>query len=131
MVVAVACLVHCVAGPVLLGFAGFASWIGLSERTEPVLLLTSLALGLATLLPGYRRKHGRRTCIVVFACGIVCLAARRWIHISTAVEIAATAAGAGLIVGAHALNMRFSRSCICCERMSAKGDRIREGLPSD
>src|SRR5262249_15404987 len=36
MLIAALCLIHCVAGPVLLSFAGFASLIGVSEKLEPL-----------------------------------------------------------------------------------------------
>jgi len=39
MLIASLCLVHCIAGPVLLSFAGFASLINISEKLEPLFLL--------------------------------------------------------------------------------------------
>ena len=120
ILVAVGCLVHCVAGPLLLSVAGFASLIGLSEKMEPVLLLTSLAIGCATLLPAYRKKHGRLGCLVIFVCGVFCLVARHHIQLSFLAETLATTAGANLIIGAHVLNILFSKRCACCNSESAE-----------
>src|SRR3954462_3311541 len=62
IMVAALCFLHCVLGPVLLWFAGFSSLIGVSERMEPLFVLSSIAIGTATLVPGYRHKHGRFSC---------------------------------------------------------------------
>jgi hypothetical protein len=119
MLIAALCFVHCVAGPVLLTFAGLASLIGISERLEPAFLLSSAALGTIALIPGYRTKHGRLSCLAMFCAGLLCLIVRR--HLpwrAVPIEPAATAAGAILIVAAHVLNMSFSRRCPCCEPAS-------------
>lgn len=116
---AAACFVHCVAGPLLLSFAGFASLIGLSERIEPLFVLTSIALGSVTLLPAYRKKHGRISCLAMFVGGLLCLLVIRRVHWTLLPEMIATGIGAGLIMGAHALNLKFSRHCSCCTRIAA------------
>lgn len=119
MLLASLCFVHCVAGPVLLSFAGLSSLVGLSEKVEPLFLLGSAALGVIVLVPAYRKKHGRLSCLALFACGFLCLLLRRhigWRAIS--VEPIATALGACLIIGAHVLNLRFSRRCACCDPAS-------------
>ena len=105
---------HCVAGPLFLSFAGFASLIGISERIEPVLLLTSIVLGGATLVPAYRKKHGRISCLAIFLGGLVCLLLARRLHWSAVPEMLAMGIGAAMIIGAHALNLKFSRQCACC-----------------
>src|ERR1700730_17504908 len=114
ILVAALCLIHCVAVRVLLACAGFASLIGVSEKIEPLFVLSSLAIGTATLIPGYRHKHGRFSCLALFFCGLLFLAVlrqSRWLLIPDAIL---TAIGAALIVGAHALNLKFSRQCECC-----------------
>ena len=73
MLVATLCFIHCVAGPVLLTFAGFSSLTAASESFEPVFLISSALLGSATLIPAYRRKHRRCSCLVLFICGLFCL----------------------------------------------------------
>ena len=112
--IAALCLIHCVAGPVLLSFAGFTSLVGMSEKVEPLFVLSSFAIGTATLVPGYRHKQGRFSCLVLFFCGLlflVVLRRLRWFMVPDAIL---AAAGAALIVSAHALNLKFSRQCECC-----------------
>ena len=119
MIIASLCFVHCIAGPVLLSFGGLASLINLSEKLEPLFLLGSAAMGVVALVPAYRRKHGRTCCIVLFALGFICLLLRRHVGWRTiSVEPVAAALGASLIIGAHVLNLKFSRRCECCDRLS-------------
>ena len=115
MLVATVCFVHCVAGPVLLSVAGFSSLIGASEKVEPVFLLSSVTFGVATLVPAYRKKHRRLSCLTLFLCGIFCLAVRRYVQWTSISEIILVGLGAGMIVGAHALNLKYSKHCNCCE----------------
>jgi hypothetical protein len=61
----------------------------------------------------YRKTHGRLSCLASFVCGLVCLVVVRrldWV----VPEVLSTGLGAALIVGAHALNVRFSSRCPCC-----------------
>jgi hypothetical protein len=116
MLIASLCFVHCVAGPVLLSVAGLASLVNISEKLEPLFLLGSAAMGAIALVPSYRKKHGRVSCMALFGSGLLCLLVRhyiRWRDFS--VEPVVAAIGASLIVGAHVLNLKFSRSCQCCE----------------
>jgi len=115
IVIASLCFVHCVAGPVLLSMAGFASLIGISEKLEPLFLLGSLAMGAATLIPGYRRHHGRRSCLAMFCTGIVCLLVRHHIPSSLPIESIGAGIGVAFIAGAHISNLKFSKNCRCCE----------------
>ena len=116
MLLAAICFVHCVAGPVLLSFAGFASLIGVSEKLEPVFILSSFAIGTATLLPGYRHKHGRKSCLGLFLCGLLVLLVLRRLQWLVVPEALLTLIGVALVAGAHALNLKFSRQCECCGR---------------
>ena len=79
MLIAGLCFVHCVAGPALLSLAGLASLIHISEKVEPLFLFSSIATGSATLIPGYRRKHRRRSCLAMFLAGLFCLLMRHHI----------------------------------------------------
>jgi MerC mercury resistance protein len=116
MLIAALCFVHCVAGPVLLSFAGFASLIGVSERLEPAFLLGSIAMGAVALIPAYRKKHHRLSCLAMFCSGFLCLLVRRRIPWTAGfVEPIMAGAGATLIIAAHVLNLRFSKRCQCCE----------------
>ena len=115
MLLAGACFVHCVAGPLLLSFAGLAGLTAGSERLEPAFLAGSVIIGTANLIPSFRKKHGRPVCLAMFLGGIVCLFLRRRLFsTSLPMEAAATGLGACLIIGAHALNLRFCHQCRCC-----------------
>jgi hypothetical protein len=90
--------------------------VSLSEKVEPLFLLGSAVIGVIALVPAYRKKHGRVSCLALFACGLLCLLLRRHIGWGTiSMEPVAVALGAGLIIGAHVLNLRFSRRCGCCD----------------
>jgi hypothetical protein len=115
MLVAAICFVHCVAGPALLTFAGLASLTGGSEKLEYVFLLSSITFGAATLIPTYRTKHRRLSCLALFSCGLLCLLVHRFISWTAVPEMITVGVGATLIVGAHALNLKLSRKCQCCE----------------
>ena len=122
MLIAALCFVHCVAGPVLLSIAGFSSLIGASEKMEPVFLLSSLTFGVVTLVPAYRKKHRRLSCVGLFSCGIACLVIRRYAQVDSIAEISMVGIGAGLMVGAHALNLKLSKQCGCCEPSSGNAE---------
>lgn len=128
MVIATICFVHCVAGPLLLSFAGFTSLIGVSEKLEPVFVLSSLTLGAATLIPGYRRRHRRFSCLALFVAGLFCLLVVRHIQWLIVPEAVVVGVGALLIIGAHALNLRFSRMCQCCCGASAMQPERQRGI---
>src|SRR5437868_5682533 len=95
--IAALCFIHCVAGPELLSFAGFASLIGVSETMEPLFVLSSIAIETATLIPGYRHKHGRFSCLALFFCGLLFLVVLRRLRWLAVPEIAMAGAGAALI----------------------------------
>jgi len=128
MLLASLCFVHCVAGPVLLSCAGFSSLMGVSEKLEPLFLLGSGAIGVIAFVPAYRKKHGRKSCLALFASGLFCLLMRRYIEFpAPSAEPLVTAMGAGLIIGAHVLNLRFSKRCQCCDPLSkTTGETARE-----
>ncbi len=119
ILIASLCFVHCVAGPVLLSFAGMASLVNVSEKFEPLFLLGSATMGAIALVPAYRKKHGRLSCLALFTSGLVCLLLRRYIEwTAIPVEAVGSTLGVSLLVAAHALNLRFSRRCGCCDPTS-------------
>jgi MerC mercury resistance protein len=119
MLLACLCFLHCVAGPILLSWAGFSSLIGVSEKFEPLFVLGSGAMGMIAFVPAYRKKHGRKSCLALFASGLLCLLLRRHVELpALSIEPVATAVGASLIIGAHVLNLRFSKRCQCCDALS-------------
>jgi hypothetical protein len=117
--IAVLCFVHCVAGPFMLSFAGLSSLLNISEKFEPLFLCGSAAMGALALVPAYRTKHRRISCLMLFAAGVLCLLLRRHIEWrSIPIEPVAVAMGAILIISAHALNLRFSKQCGCCHPLA-------------
>jgi hypothetical protein len=51
----------------------------------------------------------------MFIAGLLCLVLKRFVAGRIAsFETVATIAGAALVVGAHVLNLRYSRNCACC-----------------
>ena len=126
MLLASLCFVHCVAGPILLSYAGLSSLIGVSEKLEPLFLTGSAAMGMIAFVPAYRKKHGRKSCLALFGCGFLCLLLRHHVDIpAVPLEAIATGAGASLIVGAHVLNLRFSKRCQCCDPVSEAAVQIQ------
>ena len=96
-----------------------ASLVNVSEKLEPLFLLGSAAMGVIALVPAYRKKHGRISCLALFASGFLCLLLRHYIEWQTiAIEPVASALGLSLIIAAHGLNLRFSRRCGCCDPRS-------------
>jgi hypothetical protein len=82
-------------------------------------------MGVIAFVPAYRKKHGRKSCLALFASRLLCLLLRRYIELpSISVEPFVTAVGASLIIGAHILNLRFSKRCQCCGSLS---ETIHEG----
>ena len=119
MLLASLCFVHCVAGPVLLSFAGLSSLIGVSEKLEPLFLFGSAVMGAIAFVPAYRKKHRRKSCLALFAAGFFCLLLRRRIEVpAIPIELLGTALGAGLLISAHFLNLKFSKRCQCCDLLS-------------
>jgi MerC mercury resistance protein len=124
--IAALCFVHCVAGPFLLSFAGLSSLLNISEKFDLLFLCGSAAMGALALVPAYRTKHRRASCLMLFAAGVLCLLLRRhvaWRAIS--IEPVAAATGAILIISAHVLNLRFSKQCGCCHPLAdTKSNRV-------
>jgi hypothetical protein len=114
----------------ILAVAGYAGWIRTSEL-EPLFLGGSLVLGLANLIPGYRHRHGRISCLLLFGFGIATLALRRHLPLEGApMEALMTAVGACLIVGAHTLNLRNGRRCECCEPAATDSESRERSEPA-
>ena len=117
IVIASLCFAHCVAGPVLLTFIGLSSLLHISERFESVFLTGSAAMGIVALVPGFLRKHRRFSCLAMFAGGILCLFCKRYVgEYAAAFEHIVAGIGATLLIGAHMLNLRFTKRCRCCEQ---------------
>ena len=123
ILIASVCFVHCVAGRVLLSLAGFASLTGISERLEPLFLLGFFAMGIATLIPVYRRHHGRRSCLVMFCTGVMYLFLGHHIPPNLAMESIGAGIGVCFIAGARWLNLGFPEVSVLQANPHAAGHR--------
>ena len=115
MVASVACGVHCVLAPLALGLlAAFPIEWAFSRASEMAMLLLTASLAAASLIPAYRNQHRRKSCLGMFAGGILLLAAAKLVLHGATLEPVFLAAGAGLIAGAHLANLHFCRTCRAC-----------------
>ena len=97
-------------GAAMLGIA----WIG-SGRVEWTIAFTSLAIGLASLVPSYRKTHRNRSCLALFSFGMgMILSARLFFEDLRLLEGVTMVSGAVLIGTAHLLNRRLCRACSAC-----------------
>jgi MerC mercury resistance protein len=108
------CAVHCVVMPVLLIFSAFSGLAFLEDTSiEHTILLISLLLAMASLLPSYFRHHKRLTALYTFIVGFVLIGLGR-LEISEVWEISTTSIGAALVASAHYINYRLCRACELC-----------------
>ena len=74
---------------------GLASLVNVSEKFEPLFLLGSAAMGATALVPAYRKKHGRISCLALFGSGILCLLLRHYIGWRTSLVNPSPSPGCG------------------------------------
>lgn len=112
--VSVACLIHCLALPLMLAFVptvGAIYWIG--EGFDLIFAVAALLLALGCLCWGFR-IHRRKRLFITFAAALLflfsgLLYADGWMETGLLV-----AGGLGL-VGSHLLNRHLCRTCKTCE----------------
>jgi len=110
-----ACAVHCALTPVLVSLLPMIG-LGtlLDERVEWLLVGAALALGVLTLVPGYRRHHRRASPLAWFAAGaVILLAARLVLPHGTLAELPLAFLGAVLLTAAQLGNARLRHVCPC------------------
>ena len=89
------------------------------REAQPLFLLGAAIMGVFAFVPAYRKKHGRKSCLALFVSGLLCLLLRRHIDLpALSIEPVVTTVGASLIIGAHVLNLRFSKRCQCCDPLT-------------
>ncbi len=113
-----ACAVHCLAMPLLIGVLPL---LGLSLLTEPWLEWSLIgftgAIGVLTLLPSYRRQHRRPQPLALFALGFgLILIAKLLTQEGSSLETSGLVAGALFVAGANLTNHRFVHTCASCRR---------------
>lgn len=108
IVVTAVCAVHCLALPLLLPVLATSDLAMLSHHEfEWVVLGLTFVLAAAVLTHGYRHHHHRRLPLVLAAFGAAICLLRH--ELGAALEPLVLALGAGLIVVAHGLNLKWSR----------------------
>lgn len=101
------CLVHCLAGAVLLSVLSIGGGL-LSHQVHAWGLALALPLAAYGLWRGVAR-HGQMVVAVLGAAGLGLMAASLFVAHGTVYEIAASVAGVALLGTAHWLNLRWSR----------------------
>ena len=115
MAASLACGVHCILAPLALGLlAAFPIEWAFSRASETVMLLLTAGLAAASLIPSYRNRHRRKSCLGMLAGGLLMLVLAKFALHGGALEPMFLAGGAALIAGAHLANLHFCRSCSNC-----------------
>jgi hypothetical protein len=109
----VLCAVHCSLLPVLLtvGALGGLSWLR-HPLVEVVFIMLSLLLAFFSLLPSWRKAHGRLEPILLMLAGFACIVLSRLL--GEGLEPALMTIGGLTIAAAHLLNWRLMRKYACC-----------------
>ena len=107
------CAVHCSLLPVLLtlGALGGLSWLG-HPLVEAVFIGLSLILAVASLLPSWRKVHGRIEPITLVLAGFALIVISHMLHAHH--EPALMALGGLLIALAHLFNWRLMKRAGSC-----------------
>jgi hypothetical protein len=110
--VSTACMVHCIALPVLLVFLpGLAVLVPSAESVHVALIAVLVAVAAAAFVPGYRR-HGRRGVLVLAGAGLALVSTGALAHeLGEWAETVLTVSGSVVLVAAHVLNRRACPRC--------------------
>jgi len=100
------CLVHCLAGVVLVALLGVGGGVLLDPRVHEYGLMAAVAIGALGLGFGVAR-HGRRLPLVLGGIGLALMALGLVVPHGAA-EVAATVPGVALLAFAHIRNLRHS-----------------------
>jgi len=103
--VSIACAIHCMVSPIILGLLPM---VHASEAIETGLIVASVAIGAITIGAGYR-EHRKQRVLVLLAFSLVFLTAR--FFVAQRFETAAVITGAMLMAAAQFLNVRLQRHC--------------------
>lgn len=109
MIVSGLCMVHCVAGLVLIGVLGLGGGLLLNPAIHRVGLLLAVIIGAATI--GLNAlHHGHRLPLALGSSGLL-LMAGAIVSDHGAGEAMLTIAGVALVASAHIINMRRADCC--------------------
>ena len=102
------CVVHCLAGSVLL--AGLSATGGLwNHEVHAIGLALAVPLALFALFRGFRLHH-RFVVAVLGGSGLALMAGSLFLAHGSATEVGASVAGVLMLATAHLLNLRWSRA---------------------
>jgi hypothetical protein len=103
------CMVHCVAGLVLIGMLGLGGGLLLNPAIHHVGLMIAVLIGAATIGANALR-HGHRLPLALGIAGLGLMAAAI-VAEHGAGEAVMTIAGVALVASAHVINMRRAACC--------------------
>jgi len=103
--VSIACAIHCMVSPIILGLLPM---VHASEAIETGLIVASVAIGALTIGAGYREHHKARV-LVLLGCSLAFLASRYFV--SENLETAVVVTGAMLMAIAQFTNVRLQKHC--------------------
>lgn len=101
------CLVHCLAGSVLLAVASVGGGL-FSHRVHAVGLALALPLAIFSLWRGVQ-QHGRRAVVILGGCGVALMTASLVVG-HGGLETGLSVTGVTLLAATHLLNLRWSRA---------------------
>jgi hypothetical protein len=110
------CAIHCLITPLALALLPFAGLqIAQGESVERSFVVAGLVLGSLSLVPSFRRLHGRLLPLLLFLAGaILWVIARLGPASESAMEMPTMIAGSLAVVTAHLANRRLCRACRTC-----------------
>jgi len=103
------CMVHCLAGLVLIGMLGLGGGILLHPAIHRFGLIAAVLIGALTI-GGNALRHGHRLPLALGSAGLLLMAGAIISEHGTG-EAAMTIAGVGLVASAHIINMRRTACC--------------------
>lgn len=110
--VSIACAIHCMVSPILLAVLPI---VPASEPIELALIGVSVAIGMITLLAGYR-EHRKARVLGLLALSLAFLGAR--FFVDERFETASVVTGAMLMAIAQFMNVRLQRHCCAHDHAS-------------
>ena len=120
--VSVACAIHCMIGPVLIGLLPVIGARGeLAETLEGPLILVSVLIGVTAILAGYREHH-RRATLLLLAFSLAALAGGKFLALAR-FESPLIVGGAALMAIGQFMNLRLQRNCCRRHAETSRGDR--------
>ena len=105
------CAVHCIAVPIVISFSAFSSWAFLhNDSMENVVLATSAAIAVSSLVPSHIKHHRKVLPIFILLLGFFLIGLSRLLV--EAHESIMTSSGAALVATAHFSNFRYCKKLL-------------------